>query len=71
MGQNSMGADTQLEQAVLNAALKSAPGPEGKKRLSCSRAFSLAKEFDVEPMQVGKICNRHDIKISACQLGCF
>ena len=34
-------------------------------------AFELAKKYDVEIIEIGRICNEHNIKICKCQLGCF
>jgi hypothetical protein len=59
---------------LVNAVLESACGlPESgdRKQLTCVEAFKLAKSFEVEPIEIGRICNRHDIRICKCQLGCF
>jgi hypothetical protein len=40
-------------------------------RLNCAEAFEIAAEFQVRPAEVGRICNRHGIRIANCQLGCF
>jgi len=42
---------------------------EGK--LPCPSAFKIAKEFQVTPREVGEACNRMQIKVRSCQLGCF
>ena len=42
---------------------------EGK--LPCAVAFRIAREFKVSPGEIGEICNRINIKIRSCQLGCF
>ncbi len=52
-----------LEEAVRNALVDG--------RLPCSEAFQIAKELDVSKSEVGEACNRIQIKISRCQLGCF
>ena len=62
-----MGKRQDLTDAVLERAQKS----QGRKRLTCADAFELAREFVTELIQIGRICNRHNIKISKCQLGCF
>lgn len=41
------------------------------KRLSCSEAFKIARDLDVPPAVVGRVCNELEIKITSCQLGCF
>ena len=61
-------------QELLNAILKSTNGREGPddiKRLTCAEAFELAKNFETEIIEIGRICNQHNIKICKCQLGCF
>ena len=44
---------------------------EDKKRLTCAEAFELAEKYDVEIIEIGRICNKCKIKICKCQLGCF
>ena len=61
-------------QELLNAILKSAndrPGSDDIKRLTCAEAFELAKNFETEIIEIGRICNQHNIRICKCQLGCF
>lgn len=55
------------EQNVIDAAT----GKDGKKRLACQAAFALSQKEDISLKEIGSICNRNDIKISSCQLGCF
>lgn len=52
-----------LEQMVNEAAR------DGK--LSCRVAWKIAEELDLRVREVGDYCNAHDIKIAACELGCF
>jgi len=62
------------KEKLLNAILKFAYNgqpSEDKKRLTCAEAFELAKKYDVEIIEIGRICNKHDIKICKCQLGFF
>ena len=59
------------EQELINAVLERAQESEGKKKLSCTEAFELAEEFKVKIIEIGRICNRHNIRICKCQLGCF
>jgi len=62
------------KEELLNAILKFAnngQAPEDKKRLTCAEAFELAKKYDVEIIEIGRICNQHNIKIRKCQLGFF
>jgi len=62
------------EEELLNSILKvtnNGKSSEDKKRLTCAEAFELAKKFDVEIIEIGRMCNQHNIKICKCQLGCF
>ena len=62
------------KEETLNAILKCANDgqpSEDKKRLTCAEAFELAKKYNVEIIEIGRMCNQHDIKICKCQLGCF
>ena len=40
-------------------------------KLPCAVAFKVASDLGVAPRQVGDKANELDIKIAACQLGCF
>jgi hypothetical protein len=40
-------------------------------RLSCEKAHELAKDMNISLREIGAICNELNIKIAACQLGCF
>lgn len=40
-------------------------------KLPCAIAFKIAKDFKVSTHDVGETCNKIQIKISSCQLGCF
>jgi len=62
------------KEELLNAILKYANNEQSsddRKRLTCAEAFELAKKYDVEIIEIGRICNEHNIKICKCQLGCF
>lgn len=58
---------------LVNAIVKSSLGQESgdKNMLSCVEAFKLAKKFDTEIIEIGRICNELNIRICKCQLGCF
>ncbi|MFB0524883.1 MAG: hypothetical protein ACETVZ_05040 [Phycisphaerae bacterium] len=56
---------------LINTVLEQAKEVEGRKRLTCAEAFELARQFQAEIIDIGRICNQHDIKICKCQLGCF
>lgn len=55
------------DKLVSDAAVES----DGKKRLACAQAFKISKEHDIPLKEISGICNRLDIKIVSCQLGCF
>ena len=40
-------------------------------RLSCHDARALAEKLGVAYSMVGKACNELQVKIHACELGCF
>ncbi len=56
---------------LINAVLERAQEIDGRKKLACAEAFELAQEFGVEVIEIGRICNQHNIRIRKCQLGCF
>ena len=57
----------EIEPEVLAKVKESAP--EGK--ITCSRARELAEQLKVPPAIIGKACNALEIRIKACELGCF
>ena len=65
-----MNTNKQLVDAVLKSA-GSAQGSDGRNQLTCAEAFELAKRFEAEIVEIGRICSQHNIKICNCQLGCF
>ena len=62
-----MGTEQELVDAVLGRARQN----DGTKDLPCAEAFELARQYRVKVNQIGRICNRHNVKIRKCQLGCF
>ncbi len=40
-------------------------------KLPCAGAFKIAKQLNVSTKEVGEVCNKLNLKISSCQLGCF
>jgi len=44
---------------------------QGRKTLSCARAFEIHRRYDIPLADIGRACNENGIKIRACQLGCF
>ncbi len=64
-------AQMSKKEDLINAVLERAQEVDGTKKLSCGQAFELAREFEAEIIRIGHICNRHNIRICKCQLGCF
>jgi hypothetical protein len=56
---------------LTDAVLEQVRQEGGEKKLSCAQAFELARKLDVEIFEIGRVCNRENIKIRKCQLGCF
>lgn len=40
-------------------------------QLPCAKAFTLAKQFGVEPIKVGQEADALEVRLSKCQLGLF
>lgn len=40
-------------------------------RVSCKAMLELAEKTETPSRQISEICNELEIKVSACQLGCF
>jgi hypothetical protein len=62
------------KEELLNAILKHTSNglsSGDKKRLTCAEAFELAQKYEMEIIEIGRICNKNNIKICKCQLGCF
>jgi len=59
------------DQEIIDAAIAASYLENGWRRLSCSKAFEIAKRLGVPVSKIGQICNEQNISISACQLGCF
>ncbi|MDP6544858.1 MAG: hypothetical protein QGH60_12760 [Phycisphaerae bacterium] len=53
----------ELREAIQSQAV------EGK--VSCKAMLDLARDTETSSQQIGEICNELDIKVGACQLGCF
>ncbi len=62
-----MTENTELIEAIAAAAIDS----DGRKKLTCTRAFELAETFSVEKRLIGRLCDDSKIRICSCQLGCF
>ena len=59
------------KEELSKAVIERAQEIDSRKKLACIEAFNLAQEFEVEVIDIGRICNRNNIKIHKCQLGCF
>ncbi len=40
-------------------------------RITCKVLLDFAFETQTTPAVIGQLCNEMDIKVGACQLGCF
>ena len=58
---------SESEKLILNTAVLR----EGRITLTCDQAIKLSQEHNLSLKEIGEACNRHSIKIIACQLGCF
>jgi len=63
----SMKSQEELTKRVLERSKE----VDGRRTLTCAQALSFAAEFGVEPIQVGRICDRENVRLGRCQLGCF
>ena len=61
----------QDEKEIFKSVINSCNIVDGKKMLSCEKAFQLAETFGIEKIEITKICNKNSIRICKCQLGCF
>ncbi len=43
----------------------------GRKTLACARAFEIHQRHGIPLRDIGRICDENNIRICACQLGCF
>ncbi len=64
-------SDQKNPQQILAAVLAATENVEGKKTLPCPEAFRLASELGVDLIAIGKTCDKNQVKIVKCQLGCF
>ena len=66
-----VGVRTMDQNAIRKLVLESAVERQGRKILSCARAFEIHCQHDIPLADIGRICDENGIKIRACQLGCF
>jgi len=57
--------------ALMQAIWAAVVERDGKAVLPCAAAFMLAGKLGASLSDIGRICNRENIKIVQCQLGCF
>jgi hypothetical protein len=56
-----------LKQLVMAATFEE----DGRRKLTCSEAFRLATEQGAATLDIARICNKNNIRLCKCQLGCF
>ncbi|HUW20108.1 MAG TPA: hypothetical protein VMW16_12470 [Sedimentisphaerales bacterium] len=59
------------KEELVSAILQRTRNFRGGRSLTCASAFELAKDFGMETIEIGRICNQQNIRICECQLGCF
>jgi hypothetical protein len=59
------------KQELISAVFERAQEVDDVKKLACAEAFELARQFQAKLIEIGRICNQHDMRICKCQLGCF
>lgn len=40
-------------------------------KIACRQCFDIAEQCDVSLKVIGDLCNEKNVRIHACQLGCF
>ena len=56
---------------IIDAILEKTFKDNEREKLSCASALKIAEQFDVKPIEIGRMCNQKKIRIIHCQLGCF
>ena len=59
------------DQKLLSSVEEHTFETEDRRKLACSDAFKIAGELNVELIDIARVCNENNIRISKCQLGCF
>ena len=59
--------EQELKKLVFDATFEE----DGRRKLSCPDAFKLAEQYNVKLFDIAGVCNRENIKLCKCQLGCF
>lgn len=60
-----------MEEKIQNQLNERILAEADNSRLPCQKAFAIAEETGLETADVGKACNKLEVKIVECQLGCF
>jgi len=63
--------DENKRKEMTRAVLAAAREENGRRYLKCAEAWRLAGKFGVKPVEIGRLCQQHDVKVTACQLGLF
>ena len=58
-------------ESIGRAVMAESGGATGDGRLSCARAWGIARRLKVSPEEIGDAANRLGVRIVDCQLGCF
>ncbi len=59
------------QEELTKAVLERSREVNGRRVLTCAQAMCLAAELGVKPVRIGRICDRENIRLGGCQLGCF
>ena len=59
---------SEAKRETIEEALK---GIANNSRVSCKQALALAERLGVDPKQIRSAADEMEMKIVACQLGCF
>ena len=63
--------DNAGSEAVDESVLSMLQDLRDKQALTCSKVFELAASLKMTPMAVASVANGRNLKVHACQLGCF
>jgi hypothetical protein len=59
------------KEQIIEVVLKKSQLLDGQRTLPCAQALVLAQEMGIAIAEIGRICNEQNVRICACQLGCF
>ena len=59
------------QDAIRKLVLEFTVERDGRRTISCACAFEIHRQHDVPLADIGRICDENEIRICACQLGCF